>query len=419
MIDNFRVISLSHKNAPVEVREVFALDKVAQKKLLWSLKDNFSISEALILSTCNRTEVYYIAEKDLSKEIANFISLSDKYSNYFESITPGKPAVEHLFNVSMGLESQVLGDLQIINQVKNSYQNSADTEMAGPIIHRLMHTIFYANKRATKETGFRDGAASVSYACSSIVRDLVGTNLADSKVLVIGLGEIGEDVVRNLKSAGLNNVTICNRTEEKSQALSSEMGFRFVSFDKWKEELLENDVIVSAVTSIKPIIDKSFVQSLNEEDLSFKHFIDLSVPRSIDSNIVEVSGITLYNIDHIKEITSQTLKNREKEISSIKSIIDDSTEEFLAWSHEASFSSAITKFKSALEQIRQEELTKYLKKTSPEEKHLVEKVTKGIINKIIKLPVLQLKAACKRGEAEELAELLQNLFIVENEQITN
>src|SRR6478736_1903681 len=170
MLSNFKALSLSHKNAPVEVRELVSLDESLCKKLMMSLKDFTDATETLILSTCNRTEIYYSSNEDWSEEIIKLIGVHkgieniQSYKSYFTILNDHNEAVSHLYHVSIGLESQVVGDMQIPNQVKHAYQWSADLSMAGPFLHRLMHTIFFTNKRVVQETTFRDGAASVSYA---------------------------------------------------------------------------------------------------------------------------------------------------------------------------------------------------------------------------------------------------------------
>ena len=172
---NFKALSLSYKSAPVDIRELVSMDDATTRALLIKLKEFFSVTDTLILSTCNRTEIYYAHELDLSLEIIKLLGvekgLKDPVSllEYFHVLHDDKESITHLFRVSMGLEAQVIGDMQISNQVKRAYQASADLEMAGPFLHRLMHTIFFTNKRVVQETAFRDGAASVSYAAVELI----------------------------------------------------------------------------------------------------------------------------------------------------------------------------------------------------------------------------------------------------------
>ncbi len=417
MHNNFKAISLSFKHAPLEVREMVAFDEQASKRMLRHFSDFTDIAEAMIVSTCNRTEIYYSSASDATEEIIKLIGLErnikniENFDQYVIRYNTYEETVQHLFNVSIGLEAQVVGDLQIINQVKNAYQWSADENMAGPFLHRLMHTIFFTNKRVVQETTFRDGAASVSYATVDLVNELT-VNLECPKILVLGLGEIGEDVCRNLENIKTKEVVICNRTQEKAEALAAECGFTTLPFASFADKAVEFDVIISSVAADQPIINKALFA--DKPVHSHKYLFDLSVPRSIENNIEEIPGMLLYNIDSIQSKASQALERRLAAIPDVKAIIKDAMAEFGKWSKEMEVSPVINKLNNALEEIRQGELARYMKKgLNDKETEILDKVTKSMVQKIIKLPVLQLKAACKRGEAESLIDVLNDLFNLE------
>ena len=418
MHNQFKALSLSYKKAPLSIRERVSLNEAGCKKLINTLKDFIPANDILVLSTCNRTEIYYSSEKDLSNELIKLLAIEKGISSaaeieeYFTSITDHFQAIEHLFNVAIGLEAQVVGDLQIINQVKNAYQSSADAEVAGPFLHRLLHTIFFTNKRVVQETAFRDGAASVSYATVELVEELT-TEIKNPRVLVLGLGEIGADVVRNFQNTDIKNIRVSNRTLEKTKVLAEECSIEVVPFENVWEEAKEADVIISSINAAEPFITKEILQNLNI--LNYKFLIDLSVPRSIDKSVEEIPGILLYNIDQIHGKASAALEKRTASIPKVKLIIAEAVEEFKDWTKEMLVSPTINKLKNALEQIRQDEITRYLKSMNEDEAKKVELITKNIMQKIIKLPVLQLKAACKRGEAETLIDVLNDLFDLEKQ----
>lgn len=417
MYNHFKILGLSFKNTPIAIREKLALSEEHARKLLKFIGEFTEVSDVLILSTCNRTEIYYNHEKDYSKEIIKGIALikgmdDARIREHFELKTDHDQSVKHLFEVSMGLQAQVVGDLQISNQVKRAYQWSADENMAGPFLHRLMHTIFYTNKRVVQETPFRDGAASVSYAAKELIEDLT-KEFTEPKVLILGVGEIGQDVCRNLVGSKFKDITVTNRTESKGQALAAECGFNFVPFEQAKKAINEADVIVSSIAAEQAFITKQLVEKL--DILSFKFFIDLSVPRSVEMSIEEVPGALVYNIDDIQSKTSEALDQRLSAIPKVEEIINESIDEFNDWSKEMVVSPTIKKLKNALEEIRKEELARYLKDISPAESKIVDKVTKSMMQKVMKLPVLQLKAACKRGEAETLIDILNDLFDLEKQ----
>ncbi|RJE71391.1 glutamyl-tRNA reductase [Reichenbachiella sp. MSK19-1] len=419
MHNQFKAVGLSYKKTPLETRELFSMDQKAIKAFLNLLNDYSEISEAIVLSTCNRTEIFYSSPTDQFDTILKLIGIAkgieetQNYAQYFFSFAKHEDAVLHLFNVSIGLEAQVIGDLQIINQVKNAYQWSADENMAGPFIHRLLHTIFFTNKRVVQETAFRDGAASVSYATVDLISELT-TGIQTPKILVLGLGEIGEDVARNLENIASKEVFVCNRSIEKAQALADELGYQVIDFAQYKSAVAEADIIISSVTTDEPIIHKSLFAT--NKVMSHKYLFDLSVPRSIEKDIESVNGLLLYNIDNIQAKASKALEKRIAAIPDVKSIINEAITEFGSWTQEMEVSPVINKLKNALEDIRKNEIARHLKKISPEESELVDKVTKSMMQKIIKLPVLQLKAACKRGEADSLIEVLNDLFNLEKQE---
>lgn len=418
MEENFKAVILTFKTAPVEVRELFSLDEEGCKNLMHSLKEVTGANEFLVISTCNRTEVYYTSEEDLSEDVIKMIGIVkgifdfSSYANYFESVTDHSEAIQHLFDVSIGLDAQVVGDMQITNQVKNAYQWSSDLNLAGPFLHRLMHTIFFTNKKVVQETCFRDGAASVSYATAELAEELAG-GLIQPKVLVIGLGEMGKDVFKNLVDSPVENILVTNRTISKAEEMALGTRALVVPFeDTWKY-IQEADIIICSIARNEPFVTKNKVQEM--EILSFKYFIDLSVPRSVEPAVEEIPGAITYHIDQIQNRATEALEARINSIPQVREIIRESIEEFNTWSKEMVVSPTINKLKNALEQIRQEEMSRYMKQLNNDESQKVDLITRNIMQKIIKLPVLQLKAACKRGEAETLIDVLNDLFNLEKE----
>jgi glutamyl-tRNA reductase len=415
----FKAISLSYKSAPIHIRELTALQEDACRQLLLTIKDYTEASEVLVLSTCNRTEVYYSSNKDYSAHIIKLIGIqkgiSDitSFADYFQIINDPNEAVEHLFNVSMGLESQVVGDMQIINQVKKAYQWSADADLAGPFMHRLLHTIFFANKKVVQSTPFRDGAASVSYAAVELLEELT-VDIAEPKVLVLGLGEIGTDVCKNLTaSARIKDISICNRTLVKAEMLAQDLGLKVIPFSEADQAILEADVIISSLAMDTPFITNQKLASCNS--FQYKFFLDLSIPRSVAEDIEDQHpGMLVYNVDTINLRASEALQIRINAIPQVRAIVAEAITEFNDWTRDMVVNPTINRFKNALEQIRQEEIARYTKQLSDDENKKVEAITKNIMQKVLKLPVLQLKAACKRGEADTLIEVLNDLFNLEN-----
>jgi glutamyl-tRNA reductase len=421
-VSHFKAVSLSFKNTPIEIRELFTFNEDASKALLMSLKERFDLSEALVVSTCNRTEVYYSSAIDINDKLIDFLvndtqlSTHGNLKNYFRKISDNLEAIRYLFEVSVGLHSQVVGDLQISGQAKDAYQWSADVNMAGAFIHRLMHAIFYTNKKIVQETSYRDGAASISYAAAELADDLVSGDKS-TRVLLVGTGEMGEDVFKNLASFGYKSIAICNRTQATAIELANklkETQAEIIPFEDLFTEINRFDVIISAVQVAELLFTKAKLNDL--KILTHKYFIDLSVPRSIEQSVEEVHGVILFNIEDLNKKTSEALQTRLNAIPQVNSIIGQSVEEFLNWSREMEVSPTIHKIKNALESIRTEELSRYNKQLTEDELKLIDTITKNIMQKVIKLPVVQLKAACKRGDSENLVEVLNELFDLEKQK---
>ena len=416
MYESLKVVGLSHDSSPLAIRESVAFSENESRNFLDKMREILGVEEALILSTCNRTEIYYTSDLDLSNAILNLLKIEKGIYHGIDSYFWNKenlPALRHLFRVALGLEAKVLGDIQISNQVKKAYQCSADQHLSGPFFHRLMHTIFYANKRVVQETVFRDGAASVSYACVGLVQQFI-QNFSDPKILVLGLGEIGRDVADNMEEMNAS-ITLSNRNALTTHALAKQYGYEVLPFEELLKNIAKFDVIISSVQVPKPIIMKDHIP---EQLLSQKLFVDLAVPRSMDSELDTIDGIILYNVDQIEEQTSGIIERRRAAITEVELILDETIEELKNWSLEMEVSPTIKKLKKALEEIRKEEIARYVGKVTEVEQDLIDKVTKSIVQKVIKLPVLQLKAACKRGEAETLVEVLNDLFNLEKDELT-
>jgi glutamyl-tRNA reductase len=411
--NSFQTISLSHRNAPISIREKMVFDETETKNFLLHLRDLAGIYEAFLLSTCNRTEVYFhhsAPHEGVIKALASFKGISAEallpYLSVFEKT---EDSVRHLFRVGVGLESQVLGDLQITNQVKNAYQWCADMNMAGPFLHRVLHALFFANKKIVQTTSFRSGSASVSYATKELAEDLLTDK--NQAIVLLGLGEIGLATARNLAENGFTNLTICNRTYEKVKPLEEEFGIVYSPFENWKNLVLQSRLVISSLSGKVIQIGKKEINPT--KSFGFQYFIDLGMPRSILPEVEEHSHVILYNLDQIQSKVSEALEMRQNAISEVEEILNQAMIEFLDWTKEMVVSPVIHQMKGALEQIRQEEMARFLKKADEEQAAWADELTKNFMQRIMKTHVVQLKAACRRGDAESLVEVLQQLFTVD------
>ncbi len=415
MVD-FKAVGISYQSTPLEIRESIALSEGECKSFLLKLRETFNIQEALIVSTCNRTEIYYTHEEELNDRIVKLLCVEKtlnrrSVAGYFRSYSSSE-AINHLFEVSIGLDSKILGDIQIVHQVKRAYQLSADLDLAGPFLHRLMHTIFYANKRVVQETRLQDGNASVASVTVDVVKRFID-KIAGPRIALIGLGEIGQNILENLSGVDAE-ICLLNRTKEKAQALANSPNISVAGFEMLDDAVNNSDVVISAVSSGKVIIDKCRV---SDSEVIHKTFIDLSVPRSIAEEVGKIPGITLYNVDQLSQKTTKALKVRESAVEEVRAILREAIESFDDWKKEMNVSPTIKKLKDALNTIRKEELARHSGKVSEGEMELLDVVTKNMIQKVINLPIVSLKAACKRGETDTLVDVINDLFNLEKEQV--
>ena len=416
MHHNLNVLSLSHTSAPLEIRELLYLPEQECRELLLQLTESIGLQEAMVFSTCNRTEIYYVSEEDIAELLISLLfsikGLADSqaYRSYFRHIDNNKESITYAFEVSMGLYSSVLGDIQISNQIKKAYTLSHEAGLSHAFLHRLMHTIFHTHKRVQQETSFRDGAASVSYAAAELIEEL-SSHIPAAKVLVLGLGEMGRDVALSLHLEDFEEIYLCNRSDDKAQELAAKTGGTFLPFEQLTATLPKVDIIVSAVSVKEPIIN---IEAFDKDALKTQYLLDLSVPRSIHTSVEALSHTVVFHIDDIHTRTEAVLTQRKSAIPHVKKIVKEEVDGFSTWSRELQLSPTIHKIKSSLEQIRQEEMARFLKNATQKETKMIEAVTQNMVHKILRMPVLQLKAACKRGEQEELIDILNELFDLES-----
>lgn len=413
-----KAIVLKHQNAPVNIRELLHYDSSQTDDLILKIQELLGLNEFFVLSTCNRTEIYYISEKNWEKELISVLCHQkgifevENYENYFSIYQNPYEVLTHLFSVSVGLESVVLGDLQVIHQVKQAYIQANQYKLVGPFFHRMFHAIFHANKRVQNETELKNGSASIAYAGAEICHELI-QNINQPKILVIGLGEIGSNLAENLlENFSVNQICVSNRTISKSLFFAQKYPVQVIPFEQLPNHIEHFDIIISAMNVNEPLITPDWFQNSSHTH----YFIDLGVPRNIHPEL-EKKGNIIFNIDDIQYRVNEALENRKKSIPFVKQIIDEEVKSLLEWSKELSISPVIQQIKESLDQIRKEELAKYMNKVDEQSMKFMEEITQNMVQKIMKYPVLQLKAACKRGEEETLIEALRELFTVEKKEL--
>ena len=410
---SLNLISFNYKSIGLTNREKIVIYDNELESIIAHLKEVFNLEDIFIISTCNRTELYYRSEDSDPHQIIRYLLLLKNLPSqtYFKQvkIMTGDATLTYFFKMALGLESQVPGDIQLISQVKKAYKSNIAYQSYSPQMHRLMHLIFYTNKQVANQTEFKSGAASIAYSVIELIKKRF-SNPHNLNILLTGLGEIGTDVAKNLAAANFKNVSLANRTKTKAFQLAEELNFSTVELENSSSAFSEADVLISSLAVKSP-----FFKPENFELSNLKPYclIDLSLPRSIAESFRTIDGIELYNLDDINEQIADTLEYRRREIPKILAIIKDNLNEFQSWVSETSFTPTIQKFKKCLDQIRRNEINKHAKQLTDSQIESVELVTKAMLNKIVKLPVVQIKSACKRDEADTFVEALADLFDLE------
>lgn len=385
---NLYNIGVSYKKADAHIRGKYSLTKDSQIALLEEAK-SIGLEGILVLSTCNRTEITGFAQHPYQ-----LIELLCKYSDgdveefaKISSVHKNKDAVNHLFRISTGLESQILGDYEIVGQLKLAFKQAKQVETSNAYLERLMNLVFQASKKVKNQTKLSSGTTSVSYAAVQyMINNLPDYN--SKNVVVFGLGKMGKHTCKNLAEYTKNkSVTLINRTEEKTTAFVKEHpSITKSTIENLTEEVSNADVLIVSTGSDKPTITKEHVQA--DKELLI---LDLSMPENVDTSLKEFEGVTLVNVDQLSKITDETLALRQKEIPLAEAIIDTHKEEFNEWLNHRKLTPAINALKESLEAIKKDEINFHKKKIDGFDEDQAELLTSRFIQKITTQFVKHLK----------------------------
>lgn len=418
------VLGVNHNTAPVEVRERMAFDRSALGEALRRVRGLPCVQECAILSTCNRVEIVASAsdEKRALEEIKAFLAqrgslgdyggLDDHLYTYF-----GPEAVRHLFRVAASLDSMVLGEPQILGQLKEYYEAAREAGTVGTLLHRLFHRSFSVAKRVRTETGVGTGSVSVSSAAVELAKRIFD-RLEDKTVMLIGAGETGELVLRHLRRNGVKSIMVTNRTFERAVELAQQYQGSPIRFGDFPRYLRLADVVIGSTSSPDILSAGQVVEVLKERKRRAVFFIDLGVPRNFDPRINEIDNVYLYNIDDLRGVAQENLKGREAEAHKALQIVEEEVAGFFRWLGSLEHVPTIVALRKKLEDIRRKELEKSLgttlKELSEKERQALEDMTAAIINKILHAPITHLKRQ-PEGEDSLCIETLRRLFDLEDE----
>ncbi len=403
--EHFYNIGVSYKKADAEMRGKFSVSKENQAALLTAAKER-GIKSIFIISTCNRTEIFGFANRPclLIELLCDFSEGTVKEFNAICSINKDQDAISHLFRIGTGLESQILGDYEIVGQLRQSFKLAKQLKTTDAYIERLVNSVLQASKRVKNDTKLSSGTTSVSYAAVQyIIKNLPDYN--SKNILVFGLGKMGKHTCKNLAEYTQNKqVSLINRTEEKTDAFVKEhASIRKSVIENLTEEVANADVIIVSTGADKPTITKEHVVNKKETLI-----LDLSMPENVAKDVLEVEGVSLVNVDELSKITDETLAVRQQEIPFAKEIIETHKAEFNSWLNHRRFTPAIAALKESLEVIKKDEINFQKKKIINFDENQAEILTSRFIQKITTQFVKHLKD--EETSVSESIEVIQKVF---------
>jgi glutamyl-tRNA reductase len=411
----FAIVGVSHKTAPVEVRERLAFNSEVLRSALTALTDRQNVREAIILSTCNRVEV--MAESPDDRLIREFLCEfhqipPDSVSKHLYSFK-NADAIRHVFRVAASLDSMMVGEPQILGQVKEAYRIATDAGTVGMHLSALMNRAFAVAKKVRNETGISQSAVSVSFAAVELARKIFG-DLTGKTVMIIGASKMGELAAKHLKRNGVSSVLVTNRTFERAVELAKVFEGAAVPFEHFTYHMDRADIVISSTGAPHFIIGKTLAeQVIHRRKNRPMFFIDIAVPRDIDPLVNELDNAFVYDIDDLQQVIDANLKERLKEASRAEEIIDSEVQAFCLKMQSREVVPAIVQLRDTLEKLRRDEIERnrrHFKDLSSEA--AAAQITKSLINKILHTPTEYLKQMAHDPNGPDIADLIKKLFNV-------
>lgn len=417
------VVGLNYKTAPVEIREQLNFNESDLVEAVKKLNMKKSILENIILSTCNRTEIYAVVDQlhtgryYIKEFLSEWFGLEQMEVSPYLYLYEEDGAIEHLFNVTCGLNSMVLGETQILGQVRTSFLLSQQVGTTGTVFNQLFKQALTIAKRGHSETDIGANAVSVSYAAVELAKKIFGT-LASKHVLILGAGKMGELAAQNLQGNGVQKVTVINRTYEKAIDLASRFNGEAKTFDELQKSLVEADILISSTGAKDFVISKDMMAKVEKMRKGKPLFmVDIAVPRDLDPQIAELENVFLYDIDDLEGIVQSNLQERKKEAQKIMLMIEKEIVEFKQWLGMLGVVPVISALRDKALAIQTEtmvSLERKLTNLSDHDRKVINKHTKSIINQLLKDPILQAKELAGRPDADQALDLFMKIFNIED-----
>ncbi|HZI78908.1 MAG TPA: glutamyl-tRNA reductase [Vicinamibacterales bacterium] len=418
------LLGVSHQTAPIDVREQLDFSSRDVGAAVEALAAHYSAGEAVVLSTCNRSEIY-VATDDPERARQELVDFLGSYHGLpreaFEShvfVHADEGATRHLFRVSAGLDSLVVGEPQILGQVKDAFQVAASRQCVGPVLTRLFHASFGVGKRVRSETGLGEGAISVGFAAVALARKIFG-RLDGRGVLVVGAGEISTITAQHLRAQGVGDIVITSRTAAHADTLAAEVDGRAVPWGDLRGALAGADIVITATGSPRPILTRADIEAVTGGRRGEPLFIiDIAVPRDVEPAVSEIEQVFLYNVDDLQAVVQENLSRRSAEIGRAESIVGEEVARFAAWRRSRGAVPTVVALRQRFEQIRRAELQRLEHKLgglSPEARASVDEVTRLIVEKLLLTPTSQLKALPDEETQIAYTEAVNRLFELRDE----
>ncbi|MEM7138836.1 MAG: glutamyl-tRNA reductase [Myxococcota bacterium] len=418
---DFVVVGLSHRTAPVEVRERLAVSPERLEGELRDIVDSTGLDEALLISTCNRVELYATsddpaqalarARETLRARLPSDVSDDVLYSER------GIAVVRHAFRVASSLDSLVVGEPQILGQVKEAYDAARGAGTSGTLLGRCFSQSFSTAKRVRNETGIAEGTVSVSSIASELAKKIFG-HLDGRTTLLLGAGEMGEAAARSLRQTG-TQLHVTNRSEDRAQALAASCGGRAVPYEQLTTELATADVVIASTASQKfiltPELMRGVVRSRRHRPL---FIIDIAVPRDVDPRVGSMDNVFVYDVDDLQQVAEENLAVRAREAADAERIIEEEVDSFLAWRRSLELAPTIVALRRRFGTVADEELKRAmsrLEKLSPADQAVLEGMARSLINKLLHQPMTQLKAGAAEPDGSYLIDAVRRLFDLQDQ----
>jgi glutamyl-tRNA reductase len=413
------LLGVSHRTAPVDLRERLDFASRDLGAAVEALATRPSAAESVVLSTCNRSEIY-VASSDPGRAREDVTSFLSEYHDLpVSAFTPhlfshdNEAAVRHLFRVAAGLDSLIVGEPQILGQVKEAFQTAADRRCTGPTLSKLFHWSFVVGKRVRTETGLGEGAVSIGFAAVALARKIFG-RLEGRRVFVVGAGEISTLTAQHLRANGAGEILIASRTPAHAEALAAAVEGRTLGWDDLMQGLSLADIVVTATGSQRPIVTREQVETVIGRRRSGPLFvIDLAVPRDVEASVGDIEQVFLYNVDDLQSVVQENLTRRSSEIERAEIIVSQELAKFAAWQRSRSAVPTVVALRERFDRIRRSELQRLDGKLSgltAEEKGRVEEVTRLIVEKLLLEPTEQLKGLPDEETQVAYTEAVNRLF---------